>query len=44
VERIAEAVIEKGELYGDDLVSLLDRQNLKKPEVDWTKEEMWPQI
>ena len=26
VERIAEAVIEKGELYGDELVGLLDRQ------------------
>ena len=44
VERIAEAVIEKGELYGDDLVGLLDRQNLKKPEIDWTKEETWPRI
>jgi ATP-dependent Zn protease len=44
VERIAEAVIEKGELYGDDLVGLLDRQNLVKPELDWTKEETWPQI
>ncbi len=44
VERIAEAVIDKGELYGDDLVGLLDRQQLKKPEIDWTKEETWPQI
>ena len=44
VERIAQAVIDKGELYGDDLVGLLDRQNLKKPELDWTKEETWPQI
>ena len=44
VERIAQAVIDKGELYGDDLVGLLDRQNLKKPELDWTKEGTWPQI
>jgi ATP-dependent Zn protease len=44
VERIAQAVIDKGELYGDDLVRLLDQQNLKKPEIDWTKEESWPQI
>jgi ATP-dependent Zn protease len=44
VERIAEAVIEKGELYGDDLVGLLDRQKLTKPVIDWTKEETWPQI
>jgi ATP-dependent Zn protease len=44
VERIAQAVIDKGELYGDDLVGLLDRQHLTKPEVDWTKEETWPRI
>jgi ATP-dependent Zn protease len=44
VERIAEAVIEKGELYGDELVHLLDQQNLKKPEIDWSKEETWPQM
>jgi len=44
VERIAEAVIDKGELYGDELVALLDSQNLVKPEIDYTKEETWPQI
>jgi cell division protease FtsH len=44
VERIAEAVIEKGELYGDELVHLLDQQNLVKPEIDWAKEETWPRI
>ena len=44
VERIANAVIEKQEIYGDDLIRLLDAQNLKKPEIDWTKEESWPQI
>jgi ATP-dependent Zn protease len=44
VERIAAAVIEKGELYGDDLVGLLERQNLQKPEIDWLKEETWPRI
>ena len=44
VERIAEAVIDKGELYGDELVGLLERQGLTKPEIDWTKEETWPRI
>jgi len=44
VERIANEVIEKQEIYGDDLLRLLDAQNLKKPEIDWTKEESWPQI
>jgi cell division protease FtsH len=42
VERIAEAVIEKKELYGDDLVKLLDGAKLEVPQVDLTKESSWP--
>jgi ATP-dependent Zn protease len=44
VERIANEVIEKKEIYGNDLVALLDRQGLRKPEIDWAKEESWPRI
>jgi ATP-dependent Zn protease len=44
VERIANEVIEKQEIYGNELVALLDKQNLVKPEVNWAKEEIWPQI
>ena len=44
VEKIAEAVIEKQELYGDDLNRLLNSVDLKKPEIDWTKEETWPKM
>jgi ATP-dependent Zn protease len=44
VERIANAVIEQEELYGDDLNRLLDAAQLKKPEIDWTKEATWPQM
>jgi ATP-dependent Zn protease len=44
VEKIANAVIEKEELYGDDLNRLLDSVALKKPDIDWTKEEIWPQM
>jgi hypothetical protein len=44
VERIAQAVIQKQELYGDDLNKLLDSVQLKKPVIDWTKEESWPLI
>jgi cell division protease FtsH len=44
VERIAQQVIEKKEIYGDELVQLLDSQNLRKPEIDWTKEVAWPQM
>jgi ATP-dependent Zn protease len=44
VEKIADAVIERQELYGDELVRLLDQQDLRRPEIDWTKEESWPQM
>ncbi len=44
VEKIADAVIEKEELYGDDLNRLLDSVQLVKPEIDWTREDVWPQI
>ena len=37
-------MIEKKEIYGDDLIKLLDSVELKKPEIDWMKEESWPQI
>ena len=44
VERIANAVIAKQELYGDDLVQLLDSLHLRKPEIDYSKDETWPRI
>ena len=42
VEKIADALIEKRELYGNELLALLDSVELKKPELDLTKEETWP--
>jgi ATP-dependent Zn protease len=44
VEKVADAVIERQELYGDELVQLLDQQDLRRPEIDWTKEESWPRM
>jgi ATP-dependent Zn protease len=44
VEKIAEAVIEKQELFGDELVRLLDSVKLEEPRVDLTKEEAWPTL
>ena len=44
VERIADVVIEKKEIYGDDLNRLLDAQQFVRPEIDWTSEESWPSI
>ena len=39
VERVAEAVIAKGEIYGNELVALLDAQSLQIPTVDLTKDD-----
>jgi SpoVK/Ycf46/Vps4 family AAA+-type ATPase len=44
VEEIADAVLEQKEIYGDDLNRLLDSVHLKKPDIDWLKEESWPRI
>ncbi|MBX5475130.1 MAG: AAA family ATPase [Thermoleophilia bacterium] len=42
VDALARALVERRELYGDELVELLDRQGFRKPEIDWTKGETWP--
>ncbi|HJQ52027.1 MAG TPA: AAA family ATPase, partial [Gaiellaceae bacterium] len=44
VEEIATRLAEKRELYGDELVDLLDAQDLVQPELDYTKEETWPKM
>jgi SpoVK/Ycf46/Vps4 family AAA+-type ATPase len=44
VEAIAARLAEKRELYGDELVELLDAQNLVTPELDYTKEDTWPKM
>jgi ATP-dependent Zn protease len=44
VEAIATRLAEKRELYGDELVDLLDEQQLVAPQLDYTKEETWPKI
>ncbi|MBV8599684.1 MAG: AAA family ATPase [Actinobacteria bacterium] len=44
VENIADTVMEKKEIYGDDLVNLLDRQHFTKPQIDWTDESSWPKL
>lgn len=44
VEHIANVVIERKELHGNELVRLLDSAKLEIPTVDLTKEEAWPAI
>jgi ATP-dependent Zn protease len=44
VERIADTLIERKELYGNELLELLNAGDLKKPEIDLTKDETWPAL
>jgi hypothetical protein len=36
--------VARRELYGDDLVELLEKQKFAKPKLDWDKEETWPRM
>jgi cell division protease FtsH len=42
VEKIADALVERRELFGDELVEILESAKLKAPKLDLTKEEAWP--
>jgi ATP-dependent Zn protease len=44
VDRVADELVERKELFGDDLVNLLERQKLQRPELDFTRDETWPTI
>src|SRR5262249_39591379 len=44
VEKVADTVVARRELYGDELVDLLNSAQLKEPVVDLTKEEAWPTL
>jgi ATP-dependent Zn protease len=44
VERIADTLVERKELYGNELLALLDSQKLQRPEIDLTSEEAWPTL
>ena len=43
-EYVAEKLIDAGELYGDDVVELLDSARLRKPTIDVLDENAWPKI
>ena len=44
VEKIADEVVERREIYGDDLLELLKNAQLKTPKVDLLEEETWPTL
>jgi cell division protease FtsH len=44
VSRIADELAERRELYGDELVEVLDRAQLEMPPIDLSKEDSWPKM
>ena len=44
VEQIADALITKKELFGDELVEILENAKLKIPKVDLTQPRAWPAV
>jgi ATP-dependent Zn protease len=44
VERVADALVERRELHGDEILDLLNAANLEVPDVDMTKDDAWPKL
>jgi ATP-dependent Zn protease len=44
VERIADTLVERKEMHGDEVVELLDRVHLVKPDVDLLERGAWPKL
>jgi len=42
--RVAETLIDRKELHGDEVVELLDRVGLEPPTIDITDETIWPKL
>jgi ATP-dependent Zn protease len=44
VEHIADVLVERREIHGDEVIALLDEAKLEVPEVDLRQEESWPRL
>jgi cell division protease FtsH len=44
VERIADTLVDRKELFGDELVALLENQQLRAPDIDYQDERTWPRM
>jgi ATP-dependent Zn protease len=44
VERVAEILMERRELHGDEVVQVLDSVGLRRPEIDLLDQRVWPKI
>jgi hypothetical protein len=42
LDRIADVLMEKKEIFGDELLDLLDSVGLRIPDLDYGDEEVWP--
>ena len=44
IEHIADQVVARREIYGDELLELLNEAKLKKPVIDLMEEASWPTL
>jgi ATP-dependent Zn protease len=44
LERVADALVEKRELHGDEVVDLLEEVRPIKPRVDYLDKATWPKL
>jgi cell division protease FtsH len=44
VQRIADTLVERREMHGDEVLNLLDGVGLRQPSADLTDERVWPRI
>ena len=44
IEKIADEVVARREIYGDELVALLEGANLKPAKIDLIEEASWPTL
>ena len=42
VEKIADELVVRREVFGDELVEILDGAKLQMPEIDYASEDAWP--
>ena len=43
-EHVADVLVAKREMYGDEVIALLDEAELRKPDIDVLDEDAWPRI
>jgi hypothetical protein len=44
VARLADELVERKEIYGDELIAFLDSLHLEEPSVDYASESAWPTV